>query len=89
MKVEFLKDPVVYYHPMGKSKAFQANRVQKSMRSLCACVCAHSFDLCTVSELLDGVTVLSVVLQQDGHLEGGGLQRVPETSTAVNCSDAP
>lgn len=52
-------------------------------------VCSHSFDLCTVSELLDGVTVLSVVLQQDGHLEGGGLQRVPETSTAVNCLDGP
>lgn len=39
--------------------------------------CSHSFDLCAVSELLDGVTVLCVVLQQDGHLEGGGLQCVP------------
>lgn len=39
---------------------------------------AYNFDLCAVGELLDGVTVLRVVLQQDGHLEGGGLQRVPE-----------
>lgn len=47
-----------------------------------ACVRAgsHSFDLSAVSELLDGVAVLGVVLQQDGHLEGGGLQRVPATT---------
>lgn len=38
---------------------------------------SYSFDLCAVSELLDSVTVLCVVLQQDGHLEGGGLQCVP------------
>lgn len=37
----------------------------------------YSFDLCAVGQLLDGVTVLCVVLQQDGHLEGGGLQCVP------------
>lgn len=40
----------------------------------------HSFDLCAVGELLDGVTVLCVVLQQDGHLEGGCLQSVPANS---------
>lgn len=47
---------------------------------VCVRVCPHSFDLRAVSQLLDGVAVLGVVLQQDGHLEGGGLQRVPETS---------
>lgn len=41
------------------------------------CVRTNSFDLRAVSELLDGVTVLCVVLQQDGHLESGGLQCVP------------
>lgn len=37
----------------------------------------NSFDLRAVGELLDGVTVFRVVLQQDGHLEGRGLQCVP------------
>lgn len=37
----------------------------------------YGFDLRAVGELLDGVHVLCVVLQQDGHLEGGGLQSVP------------
>lgn len=50
------------------------------------CVCVrvrvhtHRFDLCAVSELLDGVTVLCVVLQQEGHLEGGRLQSIPANS---------
>lgn len=36
--------------------------------------CTHYFDLCAVGQLLDGVAVLCVELEQDGHLEGGGLQ---------------
>lgn len=50
-------------------------------------LCAYNFDLRAVSELLDGVTVLCVVLQKDGHLEGGGLQRVPERNTQQHCSN--
>lgn len=38
---------------------------------------AHRFDLRAVGQLLHRVAVLCVVLQQDGHLEGGGLQGVP------------
>lgn len=37
----------------------------------------HRFDLRAVGQLLHRVAVLRVVLQQDGHLEGGRLQRVP------------
>lgn len=39
---------------------------------------AYGFDLRAVGQLLHRVAVLRVVLQQDGHLEGGGLQGVPE-----------
>lgn len=49
---------------------------------------AHNFNLCAVGELLDGVTVLRVVLQQDCHLEGGGLQRVPKRNNIQqHCSN--
>lgn len=36
--------------------------------------CTHRFDLCAVGQLLDGVVVLCVELEQDGHLEGGSLR---------------
>ena len=51
---------------------------------------AYSFDLCAVSQLLHSVTVLCVVLQQDGHLEGGGLQRVPvdHSRISMECSNS-
>ncbi len=35
----------------------------------------HYFDPCAVGQLLDGVAVLCIELEQDGHLEGGGLRR--------------
>lgn len=35
-------------------------------------------DLCAVGELLDGVGVLCVKLQEDGHLERRGLQQEVE-----------
>lgn len=50
---------------------------------------AHGLDLRAVGELLDGVAVLGVVLQQDGHLEGGGLQRVPGNDSRVSGDERP
>lgn len=34
---------------------------------------AHCFNLCAVDKLLDGTDVFCVELEQNGHLEGGGL----------------
>lgn len=59
----------------------------------------HYFDLCAVGQLLDGVAVLCVELEQDGHLEGGGLQGhdthkhmltlVPDESYSLTCYELP
>ena len=36
-------------------------------------VSTYNFDLRAVCQLLDRVNILCVVLQQNGHLKGGGL----------------
>ena len=45
---------------------------------------AYNFDVRAVSELLDCVDVLCVVLQQDGHLERGRLEGHGPTDQNVN-----
>lgn len=63
----------------AKSRVSENNKLIRQRDDETCDFQAYSLDLCAVGELLDGVAVLRVVLQQDGHLEGGGLQRVPVT----------
>lgn len=53
---------------------FRKNANEICYRDIKKWHCTHCFDLCAVGQLLDGVAVLCVELEQDGHLEGGGLQ---------------